>query len=218
MVFFPQIDGVVFDCDSTLTDIEGIDELAIAKNCGDEVIALTNRAMNGEIPLEEVYEARLKRINPHQKDIEQLGKTYCKHLLKGAKALIDALKEKNIAICIVSGGIQQAVEKLSTPLGIEEIYAVALRFNEDGSYQGIIPSPLTTAQGKADIIAKWRKKHQLKNILIIGDGMSDLFGKREDAARWLLGFGGVIEREAVKAQADQYTTEKNLYNLLKYFP
>ena len=56
----PPYGTVVFDCDSTLSAIEGVDELAGEKR--DEVEALTRRAMNGELSLDQVYGERLDLI------------------------------------------------------------------------------------------------------------------------------------------------------------
>jgi phosphoserine phosphatase len=55
----PRFDAVCFDCDSTLTRIEGIDELARRAGCATEIAALTEAAMNGAVALEEVYARRL---------------------------------------------------------------------------------------------------------------------------------------------------------------
>ncbi len=55
-------DGVVFDCDATLSALEGIDQLAALAGVADAVSALTHRAMNGEVPLEAVYGERLALI------------------------------------------------------------------------------------------------------------------------------------------------------------
>ena len=53
---------VIFDCDSTLSTIEGIDELATLKGQTDHIAELTRQAMDGLVPLEEVYAARLELL------------------------------------------------------------------------------------------------------------------------------------------------------------
>ena len=61
----PPYGTLVFDCDSTLSELEGVDELcAIVGVERAEVEALTHRAMAGELPLEEVYGARLELLRP----------------------------------------------------------------------------------------------------------------------------------------------------------
>ena len=61
---------IVFDCDSTLSSIEGIDELARVKGQSifEQVAELTHAAMNGEVPLDEVFSRRLAIIQPDQKN------------------------------------------------------------------------------------------------------------------------------------------------------
>ena len=70
-----------FDVDSTLVTIEGIDVLA---DGNPEIARLTDAAMNGEIPLDQVYAKRLEMIRPSQDRVEQLGATYVASLVEGA--------------------------------------------------------------------------------------------------------------------------------------
>jgi phosphoserine phosphatase len=62
---------ISFDCDSALTTIEGIDELARLKGQYDHIADLTRRAMDGEIKLEEVFAARLDRLRPTRADLRR---------------------------------------------------------------------------------------------------------------------------------------------------
>src|SRR5690554_6287884 len=81
--------SIVFDCDSTLAAIEGIDELA-----GDriaEVRALTDAAMQGEIPLEDVYGRRLDIIRPDRDAVEALGRLYIARMVEDAADTVAAL-------------------------------------------------------------------------------------------------------------------------------
>ena len=59
-----SFDRICFDFDSTLSRIEGIDELAKRVGLGEEMTKLTNAAMNGDVPLEAVYSRRLELIRP----------------------------------------------------------------------------------------------------------------------------------------------------------
>ena len=67
----PRYRTVLLDCDSTLSAIEGIDELAV--QCREEVAALTDAAMRGLIPLEEVYGRRLELVRPTRAGLDALG-------------------------------------------------------------------------------------------------------------------------------------------------
>src|SRR4051794_41514183 len=93
---------VFFDVDSTLVTIEGIDVLA---DGNPEIARLTDAAMNGEIPLDQVYAKRLEMIRPSKARVEQLGATYVNSMVDGAKETIAALQEKGFVIHLVTAGI-----------------------------------------------------------------------------------------------------------------
>ena len=78
-------DGVVFDCDATLSALEGIDQLAALAGVAAQVSALTHRAMNGEVPLEAVYGERLALIRPRQRDLANIAQQYLDRTVSGAK-------------------------------------------------------------------------------------------------------------------------------------
>src|SRR5512137_330586 len=83
---------IFFDCDSTLTAIEGIDELARLKGQYDHIADLTRRAMDGEIKLEEVFAARLDLLRPTRADLHHIAEAYRETLVPDAKETIDALR------------------------------------------------------------------------------------------------------------------------------
>ncbi|HEX7680562.1 MAG TPA: haloacid dehalogenase, partial [Thermoanaerobaculia bacterium] len=122
-----------FDVDSTLVTIEGIDVLA----GGDpEVARLTGAAMNGEIPLDQVYARRLEMIRPGREQVEQLASTYVRSLVDGAMETIAALQNSGVVVHLVTAGIQQAVLPLADELNIprRNVHAVALMFDSIGGY------------------------------------------------------------------------------------
>ena len=112
----PRFASVVLDVDSTLAAIEGVDWLAalrsdaVASACAD----LTTRAMAGEMPLEEVYELRLRAIAPTVGEIAALGEAYRHAVEPGARALIDALREVGCEVHMVSGGLRSASSPASS--------------------------------------------------------------------------------------------------------
>src|SRR5262249_24389822 len=95
---------IIFDCDSTLTTVEGIDEVARWQGRAGQVAELTNRAMNGELPLEAVYSRRLDLLQPTREQLRELGQLYRRHLLPGADLVIAALQAAGRQVFIVSGG------------------------------------------------------------------------------------------------------------------
>lgn len=194
--------GVVFDCDSTLSTIEGIDELARQSGQYAVVEALTQQAMAGEIPLEAVYEKRLQLIQPRQDQILAVAAQYLRTMVPEALNTMRYLRQHGAEIAIVSGGLLPAIIPLAVHLGIDDVFAVPIHFDVAGHYQGISPHPLTTAQGKAEVVRLWRAAKRLDRVLMIGDGMSDAAAKAEGAASHFVAYTAVVRREQVLKHAD----------------
>ena len=95
-----------------------------------------------------------------------------------------------------------------------DTFAVSLQFDDAGNYLHYLDNPLTTAGGKAEVVAAWKKQHGLKHVVMVGDGMSDVAARAPNAADRIIGYGGVVERAAVRAAADQYSTARDLRELL----
>src|SRR5687767_5621004 len=129
-------DTVVFDCDSTLSAIEGIDELGGERI--DEIRALTDAAMDGSIPLEEVYGRRLGIIEPTRDRVEKIRKIFVARLVGDARETVAALLWLGKDVRIISGGLRPPVEALAGAIGIssESVRAVGIDFNETGAYAG----------------------------------------------------------------------------------
>lgn len=216
MPLFPLPQALIFDCDSTLSTIEGIDELAAAKNCRVEIAALTDRAMNGEVPLEAVYAKRLEIIRPSRSDVRAIADLYAANPCLHAQEIVRHLQDKGVRVGIVSGGLLDAVLPFGQSLGIaeEDIFAVALDYDVQGNYRGVLPSPLTTAAGKFEVVAQWKARHQFKSLYLVGDGMSDVAALGKAAADVVIGYGGVIARPAVREQASIFIEQADLLALL----
>ena len=209
-----SFDVICFDCDSTLSKIEGIDELARRVGLGEEMSKLTDLAMNGVVPLEAVYERRLSLIRPDQAGIDWLADLYIAEIVDGVKAVFTALLAQNKTVHIISGGLRQAILPLARELGLPEshVHAVNVYFNEDGSYRDYdLDSPLARTGGKAVVVGSL-KGHG--SLVMIGDGKTDLEAKQAGAT--VLGFGGVVDRAIVREQADFYTTEPTLLSVLEH--
>ena len=93
--FWPSYDLVFFDCDSTLTSVEGIDELARLKGKGWRVSVLTDKAMDGKLDLEEVYERRLRAIYPTREQVRQIAQVYGETKVPDAGIVIQILQRFN---------------------------------------------------------------------------------------------------------------------------
>src|SRR5579859_1406469 len=109
---------VVLDCDSTLTRIEGVDELAGMRGCREEVATLTAAAMAGEVALDAVFASRLERIQPTEADLARLGELYSATLAEDAADVVAALRWLETEVVVVSGSFRQALEPLADALGL----------------------------------------------------------------------------------------------------
>ena len=196
----PRFGSVVFDCDSTLSALEGIDELAAEHHA--EIQALTDAAMRGEVPLEQVYGRRLEIVRPGRERVEQLGRRYVEALVPGARAAVQALQDAGVLVRVLSGGLRPAVLALTRTLGIrdEDVAAVDVRFDAAGGYAGFdADSPLTRSGGKATVLRAWLPE-LTGPVLMVGDGVTDL--EARPPADMFAAFTGVVRRERVVAAGD----------------
>ena len=116
--FLGGYDYIFFDCDSTLSTIEGIDELARLKGKFDEVKALTDAAMDGEVYLDSVYDRRLEMLAPTHEEVAGIEELYRQTVVPDAADVIDALRAAGKEIFIVSGGLLAAVRPFGRWLGV----------------------------------------------------------------------------------------------------
>jgi phosphoserine phosphatase len=194
-----RVAGVVFDCDSTLSAIEGIDELAGEQRAA--VAELTNAAMAGVVPLEAVYGGRLALIRPDRARVSALARLYVERLVPDAAAVVGALQAEGIAVRVISGGLAPAVQAVAAALGVrpEHVAAVDIHFTDDGAYAGYDEaSPLARAGGKAEVLARWRG--DVAPLMMVGDGATDM--EAHGVADVFVAYAGVVERYAVVAAAD----------------
>jgi len=192
------------DCDSTLSKIEGVDELAAAKGpeAKQEIVDLTNLAMSGEIAIEEIFGKRLEIIEPTAALCAEVGQQYIDEMATAAKEVLDRLRVKGWTPIIISGGFIQPIQPFADYLGIDEVYAVPLHFDEEGAYKGFTASPTTRNGGKPEIIAELQKKYNPECCIMVGDGVSDL--ETQDIVDLFVGYGEFEEREKVKAGAQEF--------------
>ena len=131
-----SFDIICFDCDSTLSEIEGIDELAERAGCGAEMAALTNAAMNGEVSLESVYAQRLNLIKPDQAAIDWAADLYIEKMVQGVEEVFQQLHQQGKQVHIISGGLKQAILPLAAKLNVDasNVHAVEVLFASNGDY------------------------------------------------------------------------------------
>jgi phosphoserine phosphatase len=203
---------VVLDCDSTLSAVEGIDELAGAHRAA--IAGLTDAAMAGTLPLEEVYGRRLALIRPSRRRVEALGELYVERLVPDAREVVQALRGEGVQLRIMSGGLRTAVLAVARALGIPDadVFAVDVRFQDDGSYAGHdAASPLTRSGGKEPVMRALRRGVR-GPVIMVGDGITDL--EARPAADLFVAYAGVVARAPVVAAADVVIRSASLAPLL----
>ena len=194
---------IIFDCDSTLTSLEGIDELARLKGekIFKEIEDLTNDAMDGKVPIDEIFGRRLHIIQPDRTACEQVAQLILETVEPTAKDTMVALRAKGWTPIILSGGLTQVIEPLAKYLGIDEIQAVDLIFDAQGAYSSFDTSaPPTRNGGKPEIVAQLRKKYHPERIIMVGDGISDL--ETKPVVDQFIGFTRYVARSKVTQEAD----------------
>jgi phosphoserine phosphatase len=226
----PGFDFVFFDCDSTLSTIEGIDELARFKGKLDEVKAMTDAAMDGEVYLHDVYDRRLEILAPTHEEVAGIEQQYRNTTVPHAGDVIGALQAAGKEVFIVSGGLLAAVRPFGRWLGVphDHIRAVQLEYDElsgewwdylqdqwdqriDVEYKDSEETPLVEAEGKSDVVRAMLENRRGRSMLV-GDGVSDLAAR--GVVDLFVGFTGVVSRPHVVAESDVLITGDSLAPVL----
>ncbi len=210
--------AVYFDCDSTLATIEGVDALVggLPAARRRELLALTEQAMNGTLPLALVYAQRLHTIAPTRAQLQAVGRSYCEHTVADAALVVAALRHLGKQVGIVSGGLLEPVQALAHHLGIDpvNVHAVPLQFAADGSYHDFDrSSPLWRNGGKIEVLRALPAAH--RPLAFVGDGVTDLETQGTAADRFV-GFGGVAVRPRVAREAEAWFATPTLAPLLQF--
>lgn len=209
------LDAIIFDCDGTLSHIEGIDELANENGVGSQVEQLTAEAMGRSGMNPEIYEKRLNLVLPSALQVETLGETYFTHKTPGVLEVIRILHALGKTIYIASAGLYPAVAKFGERIGIssQNIFAVNIFFDPNGKYQNFDRnSPLVYADGKERIVRELKKRHA--QIALVGDGLND-YAAYQLVTRFI-GYGGAYYRKNIEQLCEYYITEPSLMALLPY--
>ena len=165
---------VVFDMDSTLIDAEVIDELAIEAGVGDQVAAITEAAMQGELDFKQSFSQRLALLEGLRADVLQTVAQRLK-LNEGAEHLIKTLRQLGYKTAIVSGGFTYFGNYLQSILGVDYVYANELDI-EDGLVTGKVVGDVIDGQRKADLLRELAQREGLvlEQVIAVGDGANDL--------------------------------------------
>ncbi len=164
----------VFDFDSTLMDGETIDFFAEELGFREEVVAITERAMAGEL---DFYASLVERVAllkglPHSKIAE-----ICKSLpmMNGAEEVVTGLKERGYTVVCFSGGFRDATKPACEKLGIDADFSNFLHA-EEGLLTGAVGGEMMYSDAKGDMIVRLQNLLAVsrENTLVVGDGANDL--------------------------------------------
>ncbi len=207
------LDAIIFDCDGTLSEIEGIDELAESNHVGAAVRELTEEAMGKTGINPQLYRQRLDLVLPTQHQVQDLGRRYLEHLTQDSDQVIQLLQRLNKPIYIISAGLYPAVSIFGKSLNIpaQHIFAVDIQFDAQGKFINYEEtSALTHREGKQKIVSELLKKHP--HIGYVGDGLND-YAVYNLVTRFV-GYGGVFYRENIKALCEYYIENPSMTALL----
>lgn len=165
---------VVFDMDSTLIETEVIDELAKAAGVGEEVAAITERAMQGELDFKESFQKRVGLLKGLDESV--LSEIAARlPLSEGAEKLLSTLKKLGYKTAILSGGFNYFGRHLQKLLGIDYVYANQLEII-DGKVTGNVTGQVVDGERKKELLKEIAEKEglSLEQVIAVGDGANDL--------------------------------------------
>lgn len=170
---------ICFDMDSTLIETEVIDELAIRAGVGDQVKAITESAMRGEIDFKESFKQRVGLLKGLD---ESVMKDIAENLpiTEGVERLMATLKHHGYKIALLSGGFTYFGQHLQKRFGIDYVYANELEI-VDGKLTGDYLGEIVDGKRKAELLRLIAQveKVNIAQTIAVGDGANDLMMIKE---------------------------------------
>lgn len=166
---------ILSDMDSTLINIECMDEMAKVHGVGREVVAITEMAMQGKLDFNQSLKHRLALLKGFP--VEALSQIYHDILRfnPGSKTLIDFLNQHNIHSALVSGGFDFFAKRVIKDLGIQQFLANTLVIKK-GQLTGEVEGDIIDGQKKQQFLAKLctQLNINIQHSIAMGDGSNDL--------------------------------------------
>jgi phosphoserine phosphatase len=165
---------VAFDMDSTLINVEVIDELAARHGVGKQVSAITERAMRGELQFKDSFRQRARLLRGlSERALREVADSVA--LNEGAHRLLRTLKHFGYKTAIISGGFQYVGDRLQAELGIDYVHANALEIR-NGAMTGEVHGEIIDAGRKAQLLNEIAQREGIsgEQTIAIGDGANDL--------------------------------------------
>lgn len=200
---------VVMDMDSTLIQIEVIDELARLAGAGAAVARITEQVMNGELDFRQSLQQRVAHLKGLS--VAALEEVYRNiPFTPGARELVRILKRLGFRTAVISGGFGFFTQRLQQELGLDYAYANELEMI-DGQLTGRTLGPVIDGEAKARLLEQIAASEglSLDQVIAIGDGANDLpmLGRA--------GLGIAFNAKArVREQADTHISQPGLDSIL----
>jgi phosphoserine phosphatase len=165
---------VVLDVDSTLIRDEAIDVLAERAGVSDEVVAITERAMAGELDFADSLRARVALL-AGLPEAEVLSVRGALRLTPGARTFVRTLHRLGYQVGVVSGGFTVFTDRFVAELGLDFAVANELEII-DGVVTGKVPGQIVDRPGKAEALKRFAAKFgvPLSQTVAVGDGANDI--------------------------------------------
>ncbi|MCF8466441.1 MAG: phosphoserine phosphatase SerB [Sneathiella sp.] len=163
------------DMDSTIITIECIDELADFAGFREEVSAITERAMNGELDFNEAFRARVAMLKGLREEVLQQVFDERVRLTPGAATLVQTMRKYGVYTALVSGGFTFFTSRVRDVAGFHMDMSNELLF-ENGALTGVAAEPILNSSAKLNTLEALRHEKSLKReeTLAIGDGANDI--------------------------------------------
>ncbi|CYV91036.1 phosphoserine phosphatase SerB [Streptococcus suis] len=201
---------LVMDVDSTLILEEGIDLLGEEAGLGEQVAAITERAMRGELDFEEALRERVALLKGLPVSVfDRIIKKI--HFTLGAAELVSELKMRGYKVAVVSGGFHETVDRLAAQLELDYVRANRLEV-VNGVLTGQVLGEIVTKDTKKACLEEWAAENglSLSQTIAMGDGANDLPMIQR------AGIGvAFCAKPIVQEQAPYQINEKNLYKLIE---
>ena len=199
---------VVFDLDNVIIDGEGIDEIGKLVNIEDQIAAITEQAMQGDIDFETSIKKRVALLKgASTEDIKTLANEM--PLMKGARETVSTLKEKGFDVAIISGSFDIIADTIKGKLDVDNVFTNSL-VEEDGILTGEVTGPLVSGS-KLDVLSELieEKGYTLDECVAVGDGANDI--SMIESAKYGIAFNA---KPALKENADIIVETRDLTDVL----
>ena len=199
---------VVFDLDNVIIDGEAIDEIGKLVNIEDQIAAITEQAMQGEIDFETSIKRRVGLLKgASTEDIKTLANEM--PLMKGAEETVSALKENGFDVAIISGSFDIIADTIKEKLDVDNIFTNSL-VEKDGVLTGEVTGPLVSGT-KLDVLSEFIEEagYSLDECVAIGDGANDI--SMIESAGYGIAFNA---KPALKENADIVVETRDLTDVL----